>query len=384
MNAPYRAALVALTMMLAAIPATAQTLAEGLAATLERNVPAWLEESGEPGVAVVVLEDCRPALLRGWGVADRESGRPMGEDTVLNLGSISKTLTAWGVMRLAESGAIDLDAPVAKYLERWRLPSSEFHDGSVTVRKLLSHTAGTNVPSVAGVDPGTSVPSLLDELEKGRPAEGIDPVRIVREPGTAFQYSGGGYLVLQLLVEDVTGRSFADWMRSQVLRPLGMVSSAYGLDPALADRAAIPYATDGTTYAHRVYPGLAAAGLWSTVEDMGTFLAAHCADGEAGPAGARVLSSAGLASMWTAQPPAERYGLGYELYPPLGEEPVVGHSGSNLGWKADFIVFPGLGLGVAAMTNVDVGETRMAVMKAFRDAVISAARAGSLATSGGT
>lgn len=378
MKAPYRATLVTLTLTFISTPAPAQTVAENLTATLEQSVPGWLEESGEPGVAVVVLEGCRPALLRAWGLADVETDRSMSDETVFNLGSISKTLTAWGAMRLAESGAIDLDAPVARYLERWQLPTSEFHAESVTVRRLLSHTAGLNVPSVAGVDPGAPVPSLLDELEKGRPAEGIEPVRIVRPPSAAFEYSGGGYLVLQLLVEDVTGRQFAEWMAAQVLHPLGMESSAFGLDPSLVGRAATPYATDGTRYAHRVYPGLAAAGLWSTARDMGTFLAAHCVDDEE-LAGAGVVSPNGLASMWTAQSLAERYGLGYEVYPPLGEEPVVGHSGSNLGWKADFILFPRLGLGIAALTNVDEGETRMAVMKAFRDAVVAAARDGTLA-----
>ena len=379
MHARYRLALVALASMLIPAPSLAQSVAQNLSATLERDVPAWLQEFHEPGVAVVVLEGCRPALVRAWGVADRQTARPMTSGTVFNLGSISKTLTAWGVTRLAESGAIDLDAPVAQYLERWRLPSGEFDPAAITVRGLLSHTAGINVPSVAGVDPDEAAPSLLDELEKGRAAEEIEPVRIVRAPGSAFEYSGGGYMVLQLLVEDVTGQPFAEWMRSQVLQPLGMASSAYGLDPVLTERAAMPYATDGTAYAHRVYPGLAAAGLWSTPEDLGAFLAAHCASGGAGPAGAGVVSPAGLASMWTPQPPAERYGLGYQIHQPLGEEPVVGHSGSNLGWKADFIVFPGLGLGIAALTNVDDGKTRIAVMEVFRDAVIAAARAGTLA-----
>jgi len=373
-----RAALPALIGVCLATPALAQTIAENLAATLDDHVPEWLEETGEPGVAVVVVEGCRRAFVRAWGIADRETGRPMSPRTVFNLGSISKTVTAWGVMLLAESGAIELGAPVARYLERWALPTSEFDDESVTVRRLLSHTAGLNVPSVAGVDPDTAPPSLLDELEKGRPAEGIEPVRIVQPPGTAFDYSGGGYLVLQLLVEDVTGQPFAEWMAGQVLQPLGMASSAYGLDPSLIGLAATPYATDGAPYAHRVYPGLAAAGLWSTAEDVGTFLAAHCTDGEGELAGGGVVSPAGLASMWIAQPQAERYGLGYEVYPPLGEEPVVGHSGSNFGWKADFILFPRLGLGIAALTNVDEGETRMSVMKAFRDAVIAAARAGTL------
>lgn len=354
-------------------PRAGDSVAERVAAALEARVPGWLTETGEPGLAVALVEDGAVAAIRTWGVADRATGRPIEPGTLFNVGSISKTLTAWGVMRLAEIDEIDLDAPVGRYLERWSIQASGFDPDGVTVRRLLSHTAGVNVPSVAGVDPGEPAPSLLDELRVGRPEEGIEPVRLVAEPGSVFAYSGGGYLILQLLIEDVTGRDFAAWMEDEVLRPLGMEDSGFGIGPERPDVAAVPYAVDGTPYALRVFPGLAAAGLWSTPADMAAFLVAH---GPAGAPGRGVVSPRGLASMREPVPPAERYGLGYEVYPPVGDQPVVAHSGSNLGWKADFILFPKAGLGIVAMSNVDEGKTRKAALEAFRDAVLEAAEGG--------
>lgn len=353
---------------------------ERLGGELADRVPEWLEESAEPGMAVALVEDCRVVRTAGWGLADRSTARPVEPGTVFNVGSISKTLTAWGVMRLAETGAIDLDAPVGRYLERWRPEGDGFDADEVTVRRLLSHTAGINLPSVSGVDPDEPLPSLLEELERGRPELGIEPVRIESAPGSTFDYSGGGYLILQALIEDVTGRPFAEWMAAEVLRPLGMTSSSFGLDSGLETKAATPYAVDGSTYALRRFPGLAAAGLWSTIDDMASFLTAHCASPDGGEAGRGVMSPTALTSMWSPVAPADRYGLGYEVHPPLGGHPVVAHSGSNFGWKADFIVFPGLGLGIAALTNVDEGKTRRAALTGFRDAVVAAAKRGELVT----
>ena len=364
----------------AAEPAAEASPMDRLARRLAERVPAWLEETGEPGLAVALVEDCRIVGTMTWGVADRRSDRPVEAGTVFNVGSISKTLTAWGVMRLAEEGAIDLDAPVGRYLQKWKPAGGGFDPEGVTVRRLLSHTGGINVPSVSGVGPGEPLPSLLDELERGRPALGIEPVRIASEPGSAFAYSGGGYLILQRMIEEVTGRPFAEWMEEAVLDPLGMESSAYGLDPVLEARAATPYAVDGSAYALRRFPGLAAAGLWSTADDMARFVAAHCVSPKGEKPGRDVISPEALRTMWTPSPPAERYGLGYQVFPPLGDHAVVAHSGSNFGWKADFIVFPDLGTGIVALSNVDEGKTRMAALEAFREAMVTAAKSGVLGT----
>ena len=131
------------------------------------------------------------------------AGRPVDGDTVFQAASISKTLTAWGVMRLVEQGALELDAPVGRYLTRWQLPPSPYNHDGVTIRRLLSHTAGLSLHGYPGIAPEQPLPTLEESLSGGHP--GAEDVRVVSEPGTTYAYSGGGYTLLQLVVEEVTG-----------------------------------------------------------------------------------------------------------------------------------------------------------------------------------
>jgi CubicO group peptidase (beta-lactamase class C family) len=287
------------------------------------------------------------------------------------MGSISKTLTAWGVMRLVEAGRVDLDAPVDRYLTRWHLPADS-NAVKVTVRRLLSHTAGISVPSVGGVNAGDPLPTLLDQLEgRGATAES-GAVRVIIPPGTKYEYSGGGYAILQLLIEDVSGKPFARYMHDEVFVPLKMRHTTYGWSDDVAKTVAIPYNDqDRAAYPHRLYSALAAAGLYSTADDMATFLMAHCARESAAP-GAGVIRPETLAAMMRPAEQAPRYGLGYEVMPPLGPIGIVGHSGSNPGWKTNFMMLPTVGVGIVVMTNTDGGRARLDVLRVFRDAVLKA------------
>ena len=347
--------------------AIGQDLVDRLAETLDRRVPDLLAESGEPGLAVAVVEGCRPAWIGAYGVADRASGRPVTPHTVFQVGSISKSVTAWAVMDLVEEGRVELDAPVARYLTRWELPSGPFDPDEVTVRRVLAHTAGLNVPSVSGVDRGEVVPGIVAELGGRGPSD--ETVRVVAPPGRAYAYSGGGYLVLQLLIEEVTGRAFASHVRDAVLGPLGMHETGFGWSDAVADRVATPYGGDGRPWPHRLFSGLGAAGLYTTAGDLAIFLAALCEAPDGSPPGRGVLEPATVEAMIETQAAAPRYGLGYEVYPPFGPHPVVGHGGSNLGWRANAMAIPSLGLGISVVTNTDGGETRKAVVDAFVDLV---------------
>jgi CubicO group peptidase (beta-lactamase class C family) len=116
---------------------------------------------------------------------------------------------------------------------------STFDRHAVTVRRLLNHTAGISIPSVSGVDRGAPVPSLIDELNGRGPAKA--PVQVVKTPGQGFEYSGGGYAILQLLVEDVTGQPLAEYAKKVVFGPLGMTSTSFGWTPETVQRAAMPF-----------------------------------------------------------------------------------------------------------------------------------------------
>lgn len=346
-------------------------IASSVSAVLDTLVPQLLQKYSEPGLVVAMVDGCQPAFVRGFGLADKASARRVESSTVFQMGSISKTLAAWGVLRLVEAGRVDLDAPVDRYLKRWHLPADSTAAG-VTVRRLLSHTAGISVPSVGGVNAGDPVPPLLAELEGHGPSAEAGPVRVVLPPGTKYEYSGGGYAILQLLIEDVSGKPFARYMRDEVIAPLKMSHTTYGWTSDVADAVATPYNDkDATAYPHRLYSALAAAGLYSTADDMSKFLMAHCARESAAP-GARVLRPETLASMTRPAENAPRYGFGYEVMPPLGPINIVAHSGSNPGWKTNFMMLPREGVGIVVMTNTDGGRARMDVLRVFRDAVLKA------------
>lgn len=333
---------------------------------LDELIPRGLEENREAGLAVTVY-DRGQVWTRGYGLASREDSVRVTDRTLFQVGSVSKLVSAWGVLRLVESGHIALDSPADSYLKRWHMSAGAYEVSAVTVRRLLSHTAGINVSSISGVDLGKEIPDLVTELNgRGR---GPDwQVRITADPGREFRYSGGGYLVLQLLVEDLTGRPFADYMRTEVLVPLGMTDSSYEWDASVAGRVATPYSRDPQRdQRHRLFAGVAGAGLYSSARDLAVLIAAHFPGRDGQPPGRGVIKPATLSSMVTPDDSAVVYGLGYEISRSSDGDALVGHSGSNVGWKANLLLAPNKGIGIAVLTNDDVGRTRAQVVDLARE-----------------
>ena len=217
---------------------------------------AEIDRTRRGNVAFVLIEDGQ--------VFDEHftsAGQPVDRDTLFQVASMSKWITAWGVMTLVEAGTLDLDAPVSTYLTRWSLPKTEFDNDGVTVRRLLSHTAGlTDGLGYGGFAPGQPVQPLVASLTRAADASpGADgAVRVGIEPGSAFEYSGGGYTLLQLIIEEVSGQSFNDYMRSAVFVPLGMTRSTYSLEGASTTNVAEFYDVDGTPAIHYRFTSLAA------------------------------------------------------------------------------------------------------------------------------
>ena len=205
-------------------------------------------------------------------------GDPVTEDTLFQIASLSKWISAWGVMILVEQGLLELDAPVSTYLTRWSLPISDFDNDGVTVRRLLSHTAGLDDGlGYLGFSPDADVQSLEASLTLAEDAmNGRDGrVHVGHEPGTNMTYSGGGFTVLQLLVEEVTGESFATWMKNNVLDPVGMTNSSFVVNGSNQDSVADFYGLNRRLAMHRRFTALAAASLYSSVSDLRQFLTAH-------------------------------------------------------------------------------------------------------------
>jgi CubicO group peptidase (beta-lactamase class C family) len=262
-------------------------------------------------------------------------GEPVDGNTLFQVASLSKWVTALGVMALVEDGRLDLDKPVTTYLTRWELPESEYDNDGVTVRRLLSHTSGLGDGlGFAGFAPGTAVQGLEEALTRPNASPGHDGrVRVDEEPGTQFQYSGGGYLLLQLLVEEVTGDGFESHMRQAVFQPLGMSRSTYVVDRDATSNVALSYEVDGTQGVLRNFTAVAAAGLYTTAYDMARLIQAHFHDPNEATVGHKFLDPGTLELM--RQPHASEmgmdiWGLGTILLVPDGEgDFVFGHDGSN-------------------------------------------------------
>lgn len=343
----------------------AGSAASTFSARVDALLPALLQESETPGAAIAVIEQGELTLVSGYGFADTGAMEPMTPEHVFNAASISKAMTAWGVMRLVDQGRVDLDAPVNRYLQRWQLADSRYGTAAeVSVRRLLSHTAGISMPSTPGFRLPADVPSLVSVLdgdyENSTYAQAGTAVAIRYPPGGEFSYSGGGYLILQLLIEDLTGQSFPDYMREHVLDPLGMTESQFGWDPEVSRGMATPYTRRGSEEDIFRLPGHAASSLHTSARDIAKWLMAGAWTNTA--LRNQVLTDASYAAMLT--PVVENtsnareltsMGLGY-FVETVGEETAAGHSGGNAGWRARILLSPDRGSGFAVLTNGDAGD----------------------------
>jgi CubicO group peptidase (beta-lactamase class C family) len=340
-------------------------------ARLDRFVPHYLAVYGIPGAAVAVVRQGDVVWAKGYGLADRERGTPVTTDTVFQAASISKTLTAWGVMKLVEQGRLDLDAPVERYLTRWRLPETSFDTTGVTVRRLLSHSAGLNVTEYLGYAPGVPLPSIEESLSRGSGKAAA--VRLERSPGDGFAYSDGDYLILQLLIEEVSDTPFAEFMHRQVLQPLGMGHSSFAPWPELEAKLASSYDARGKALPSFDFSELAPAGLLTTAPDLARFAAAAVSGPGGEPAGRGVLAPSTLAQMAAPQVSlsgfdawiyADAYGLGYFVETVPGDQVAISHMGGNLGWLSEMAILPASGDALVVMTNSSLGHEFFAAVVA--------------------
>ena len=290
---------------------------------------------------------------KGYGVTETGTATPVTAQTLFQAASISKPVAALAALRLVEQGKLALDEDVNAKLASWKVPENDFtKTEKVTLRRLLSHSAGLTVHGFGGYAADAPVPTLVQVLDGAKPANS-GAVRVDVVPGTIWRYSGGGYTVAQLLMTDVTGRPFPDLMAELVLKPVGMTDSTYEqpLPEARRGAAASGHTSDGKLLPGRyhTYPEMAAAGLWTTPTDLAKFLL----EIERARRGkSAVLSQALALEMTTAQKPG--YGLGLSL-DGFGKSASFGHGGSNEGFKCQMTAFFEGGRGAVIMTNGDQG-----------------------------
>src|SRR6266478_377613 len=200
-----------------------------------------MNEFNVPGVSIAVIHG-GVINARGFGVT-AIGGSPVLPETLFQAGSISKPVSAIAALALVQAGKLDLDADVNTVLKSWKIPANSYSEESkVTLRRLLSHSAGISVHGFPGYAADKLVPSLIDVLN-GTPPANTAPIIVEYAPGTRFQYSGGGYTIVQQLLMAVTGKPFPDLVQDMVLKPFGMTNSSFvqPLPAREAQLAATPY-----------------------------------------------------------------------------------------------------------------------------------------------
>ena len=319
-------------------------------------VPGLLARNPVPGVQIAVIDEGAVAWWGSFGVADLRRSKPVTDHTLFNIGSVSKSVAAWGVLALVDDRAdIELDSSVNPYLTRWHIPESDFDENAVTLRRLLSHTSGLS--TLPASESFTYPPSLADILSTSYGSFGR--LRLVREPGSAFEYNNGNYVLLELLIEDVTHLKFATHMQRIVLGPLGMEASTYA---PTTDQLATPYdANKRPLPQDHADIGVASGGLYSTATDLARFVAATMQGPDGSVPGKGIIGPETVTAM--VAPSAEtggRYGLGYKMLPVSKDLTLIGHDGSNPGWVSTFMAAPEKGVGIVVLTNSDVGGSIVA------------------------
>jgi CubicO group peptidase (beta-lactamase class C family) len=321
-----------------------------------------------PGVSVAVIQNYEIAWAKGYGLADVDAKSPVRADTLFQAGSISKSVAAAGALALVEQGKITLDEDVNTYLKSWKVPDNGFTtEQKVTLRRLLSHTAGLTVHGFPGYRATSSVPTVTQILDGVKPAN-TAPVRADLVPGSMFRYSGGGYTVAQLLMTEVAGMPFPELMQRSVLAKAGMRQSTFEnpLPERLAALAATGYDGKGDAIPGRyhTYPEMAAAGLWTTASDLARFAIAIQK--------ARLGRMNGFLKEGTIEemlrPEKQNYGLGFSITDRDGLK-RFSHSGTDAGFQAVLSATVD-GRGFVVMTNSEHGarlanEIAMAVAMAY-------------------
>ena len=322
-----------------------------------RTLARRMAELHVPGVSIAVIHNGVIEWARGYGVAE-VGGKPVTADTLFQAGSISKPLAAMAALHLVQQGKLSLDADVNTELTSWKVPESAAAPGAkVTLRELLTHTAGFTVHGFPGYASDAPVPTLVQVLNGEKPAN-TAPIRLESVPGSKWNYSGGGYIVMQQMVVDVSKEPFPKLLHDTVLGPIGMTHSTYEqpLPSAMQGSAATPYTIKGPPVAGgaHTYPEMAAAGLWTTPTDLARYMIENqqSLEGKAN----HVLSKEMTQTMMTAG--MGGWGLGVQIGGSAAD-PYFSHGGVNEGFESLFVAYEHRGDGAVVMTNVQ-GGTRIA------------------------
>ncbi len=307
------------------------------------------------GLSIAVVQNYKIVWAKGYGWADESEKRPVTTATLFEPGSISKSLNAVGVLKLVQDNKLSLETDINEYLKSWKFPYDSISKGKkITLANLLSHTAGLSVHGFPGYDRLAKIPTLPEVLD-GRPPANTAAVRSLFEPGLKFQYSGGGTTISQLIVQDVTGLPYDQFMYNNVLKPIGMVNSFYSQPPGKDQKnLATGYDRNGAEIEHKfhVYPEQAAAGLWMTPSDLSTYFIEiqNALQGKS----SKVLNEK-MVKLYVTPYIDQSAALGLFIENRNGTS-YFSHSAGNEGFRGLFMASMEGGNGVAIFVNSDNGN----------------------------
>lgn len=325
-------------------------------ATLDREIPQMMADDATVGLTLALVDGQNVIATRGYGYADREAGTPVTPDTLFHIGSVSKTFTAIAVMQLVEQGKVNLDAPLSRYVPEFSM-LPRFKNNKITVRTVMDHHSGI---------PGDMFNGLITEGKpypqfRSRMIEALSKTYPERRVNTQMAYNNSGVVLLQNLVESVTGQDFENYTHEHMFTPMGMPDSSFNdtLAPDSAVTRNYKMFPDGKV---RVKPreyvnGWAAGSILSSADDMANYLRMLNARG-AGLYG-QVIQASTLERMLTQQThlPLDilyvKLGLAWILYPNNWSGFMYGHDGGTVYNFTKLYVLPGTGLAAFASANTN-------------------------------
>lgn len=315
---------------------------------LNKRIPKLMKEYNIAGVSIAIINEGKTSWTNAYGYADLENNKKMAVDTICRTQSISKSVTAWGVMKLVQDGKLGLDDRVKQYIKNWDFPEAKYSVENITVRQLLSHTGGMPLGTI-GVhySPFGEVPTLEDNL--------YSQARLVKEPNSSFLYSNVGFNLLELLIEEVTHRDFAEYMENEVLKPLGMKNSSYNWSEDF--NVPTGYDLNNKSVPVYIYPEKGSGGLFGTVEDVAKFVGAGMINST--NTENNVLKLNNIKELYSPIVEvkdvydfvSETYGLGHFIETLSDGSKAVFHGGQGHGWMTHFHSVPVEGKGIVILTN---------------------------------
>ncbi len=328
-----------------------------------KSLPGYLDETVpgmitflNPAVQIALVENGEIIYEKAFGFADWKNKVPADTNTIFQVASVSKSVTAWGLLALAESGLISLDDSVQSHVKRWTLPDTRFDESGVTIRRAMSHCAGLNLHGYAGYHPDKNPLPSLEESLSGK--SGSVEVKTIYKPGSKFSYSGGGYTFMQLMMEEITPSGYCSYMNNAVLIPLGMNSSTFEYGEVDLSHLAKPYNVLGIEIPNYLFTEKAAAGLYTTAGDLARVLnEMYHLQFEPDYQG-KIISQESYENFLTPLIQVDNtvfYGTGYCIRNLENGSAFISHGGSNFGWQCTYGIDISSGRGLVVLTNSDNG-----------------------------